>query len=499
MLMADRRYPRNARGARSRAREQRRRRRRRYRNIILTELVILILCMIGAVIVYRQTRGDQLELAQISEEQHRADGEAESEQILIEEEEEAQLDPDQQRTQVLEEADKLAAMYDYDGAVSCLTESEFYSEDDEEMQSRISSWQAQKAACVAWEPEDVTHIFYHSLIVDPSKCFDGDYKAEDYNQYNVTIDEFNKITQIMYDKGYVMVSMHDMCEIDDEGNVTGKQILLPEGKTPFVLSQDDVSYYHYMTGDGFAQKLIVDEDGKVKNTYVNDDGTVSVGDYDMVPLIDDFVEEHPDFSYHGHKGTVALTGYEGVLGYRTDEVYRTREESRLTSYQREFFEENPDFDEAAWQNEVDEATKVADAMKAEGWEFASHTWGHIDPLAKGYEAFKLDTDRWEENVRPIVGDTDIIIYAFGADITTNELAYSADNEYFQYLKALGFHIYCDVDSQQYFVVFGSDHMRMGRRNIDGYRMYYNPDKLADLFDVDDVWDSARPDTVAQIE
>ena len=31
------------------------------------------------------------------------------------------------------------------------------------------------------------------------------------------------------------------------------------GKIPFVLSQDDVSYYHYMDGDGYPSKLIVDE------------------------------------------------------------------------------------------------------------------------------------------------------------------------------------------------------------------------------------------------
>ena len=34
---------------------------------------------------------------------------------------------------------------------------------------------------------------------------------------------------------------------------------------------------------------------RFRNEYVEDDGTVSVGDYDMVPLIDRFVEQHPDF------------------------------------------------------------------------------------------------------------------------------------------------------------------------------------------------------------
>ena len=61
-----------------------------------------------------------------------------------------------------------------------------------------------------------------------------------------------------------------------------------------------------MDGDGFATKLVVDDEGKVRNEYVEDDGSISVGDYDMVPLIDRFVEKHPDFSYRGAKGIVAL-------------------------------------------------------------------------------------------------------------------------------------------------------------------------------------------------
>ena len=54
-----------------------------------------------------------------------------------------------------------------------------------------------------------------------------------------------------------------------------------------------MSYYHYMDGDGMASKLVIDENGDVKAEYVEADGSVSVGDFDMVPLIDSFVEETP--------------------------------------------------------------------------------------------------------------------------------------------------------------------------------------------------------------
>ena len=116
-------------------------------------------------------------------------------------------------------------------------------------------------------------------------------------------------------------------------------------------------------------------------------------------------------------------------------------------------------------------------MKADGWEFASHTWGHINPLAFGYDATVQDTERWLANVAPVVGDTDVLIFAFGADIN-DWTSYTMDNPFFAYLKEQGFSIFCNVDgSQKYWVQFGDNYMRQGRRNLDGYRMYYNPDML----------------------
>ena len=178
-------------------------------------------------------------------------------------------------------------------------------------------------------------------------------------------------------------------------------------------------------------------------------------------------------------------------------MYRTKEAGRITEYQQKFFDDNPDFDEAAWQNEVDQAKHVASVMRENGWEFASHTWGHISPQAAGIDKLKTDTQRWLDNVETVVGDTDVIIFAFGADIGDWQ-PYTSDNEYFTYLKSQGFNIFCNVDSSQYWVQFGDTFMRQGRRNLDGYRMYYNPDMLSDLFDVNSVWDSSRPTPVPEM-
>lgn len=416
-------------------------------------------------------REEEKEPANGQKEQHRQDSQ--------------QADASVSADAVMSQADRLAAMYDYDKAIELVQSQPGY-ESDSRWQEAVLRYQQQKEACVEYPIEEITHVFYHTLIRDSAKAFDGDSKEAGYNQVMTTIDEFNKITQSMYEKGYVMVSLHDMAVVNEDGSMSRGSILLPPGKKPFVLSQDDVSYYHYMDGDGMASKLVLDENGEVKAQYREDDGSIRTGDYDLVPLIDTFVEEHPDFSYRGRKGILAMTGYNGVLGYRTDIAYKTG--MNLDQTQQQFLQNHPDFN---YEEEVQKAKEVADAMKANGWEFASHTWGHRNATADSAEKLQEDNEKWEAYVAPILGKTDMIIFAFGADIGDWQ-NYAADNPKYQYYKSRGYRYYCNVDSSQYWVQMTGEYLRQGRRNLDGYRMYYNPDMLSDLFDAGAVFDPARP-------
>ena len=124
--------------------------------------------------------------------------------------------------------------------------------------------------------------------------------------------------------------------------------------------------------------------------------------------------------------------------------------------------------------------------------FTSHTWGHQNVGQVTLEKLQADTERFKKNVDPLIGGTDVIIFAFGTDIT-NDQEYSGDK--FEYLKGQGYNYYCNVDSSQYYVQIRDRYFRQGRRNLDGYRMYYNPELLSDLFDVKDVFDPARPTPV----
>nr|WP_294678498.1 polysaccharide deacetylase family protein [uncultured Blautia sp.] len=392
---------------------------------------------------------------------------------------------------LLKQAEKKVVQYDYNGAIILMRNNENYPV-SKALKVAVKKYRKMRDACVEYPLEEITHVFFHSLIVDTSKAFDGDSDEAGYNQMMTTVSEFNKMMQSMYDKGYVLVSPHDMAIVGEDGNMSRGKILVPEGKIPFVLSLDDCSYYHYMDGDGFASKMVVDDNGDVKCQYIEDDGSVSVGDYDVVPLLDSFVKEHPDFSWHGRKGILAMTGYNGVFGYRTDVAYKTKK--NLQDDQKAFLKANPKFD---YNKEVKEAKEVASALRQDGWEFASHTWGHRNATTSTAKELKKDNQKWEKYVAPILGKTDMIIFAFGADIGDWE-GYSSDNAKYKYFKSRGYHYFCNVDSSQYFVQITKGYFRQGRRNLDGYRMYYNPDMLSDLFDVSEVWDSSRPTPVPEM-
>ena len=379
---------------------------------------------------------------------------------------------------LLSGAEQLASQYDYDGAIDLLKSNSIFAS-REEVLSAVSGYESEKAALVRINPQDVTHIFFHSLIMDNKKAFDGDSKQNGYNQMMTTKSEFLKMMQSMYDKGYVLVKIHDLAyeTTDENGNpkfVYG-DIMLPEGKKAFVLSQDDLCYYEYMKGDGFATRMVIGEDGYPTTEMELSDGSVSVGDYDLVPLLENFIKAHPGFSYKGARGILAFTGYNGILGYRTDESYK---------------DTNPNY-----EADREQAKKVADALKEHGWELASHSWGHRNMGQISMDHFKIDSDKWKQNVESLIGPTDIILFPFGSDIGS-WTPYKEDNERFTYLKSLGFRYFCNVDaSKTTWMQLGQDYFRQARRNLDGYRMYYFPDSLTDLFNVPDVFDPERPTPV----
>ncbi|NLI91184.1 MAG: hypothetical protein GX434_02955 [Peptococcaceae bacterium] len=311
----------------------------------------------------------------------------------------------------------------------------------------------------------VQHIFFHPLIAFPALTFDGDLQSNGFNQWFVTIPEFNKIIESIYAKGFILVDIKDLYEmkkVEDKETVVPRALYLPKGKRPMVLSIDDLNYYPYMIQNGTVHKLIVDTAGKIATYSKSSEGKETISyDNEIVPILDQFIEKHPDFSFRGAKGVIALTGYEGILGYRTDEL-----QSPLFSKEKE------------------EALRVVQVMKESGWSFASHGYGHLNTRDVPYERLAADTQRWKKEVEPLIGHTDVYIYPFGASV-------KPEDPKFKFLQEEGFKIFCSVGPNPY-LKYSDQYVLMDRRHIDGVALILQADMMKDLFDSKMVLDPVRP-------
>lgn len=366
---------------------------------------------------------------------------------------------------LLAQADQLALGYYYDEAIALLENIPSEYAQDADVLAKINEYRTAKDSFVPYE-EPVRHIFFHSLIVDTSLAFDGDYMENGYNYWMTTVDEFKAMLEELYANDFILIDIHEIAheETDEHGNtkMVADSPMVPAGKKPLVLSVDDVNYYEYMEKDGFARNLMIDENGDVKNLYIDKDGNELIGDYDVAPILDSFVKSHPDFSLRGAKGILALTGYEGALGYDT----------HLT-------------DSPTLEADIATATAVANRLKENGWLFAIHGYGHRDAKKITYSHLVNDTTRWINDIGSIVGETDIYIYPYGSEID-----YPSDK--LNYLENVGLRYFCGVWTKP-FVSVKDGYVRQTRCNLDGFNMITRPKSLADLFDVSKVLDPDRPE------
>ena len=248
---------------------------------------------------------------------------------------------------------------------------------------------------VTYEAYDgiVEHLFFHPVIAYPELAFDGDAQEKGLDDYMVTAEEFLRILESVYERGYVLVDIADVwSEVtgeDGQPKMVRNTLYLPEGKKPLIFSYDDTNYYEYMLENGFTYKLILGEDGKIWSWGLDPEGNEVVSrDLDAITILDKFVEEHPDFSPFGAKACLSLTGYEGILGYRTQ-----------TDGDVEWTEER----EAFRQSEREAVKPIIEELRRTGWTFGSHTWGHIRlGGSRSMAEIQTDTQKWFDEVGSLV-------------------------------------------------------------------------------------------------
>ena len=362
-----------------------------------------------------------------------------------------------QRVELIAEASSLVSAYYYQEAIELLkSKSDIY---NEKMISEVKKIEDFVANLKPYNGR-IEHVFFHSLIVYPELAFGlNSSQPQGYNYWMTTQLEFQRMLPLLMERGYVLVRISDLYDVDAQGNVIEKVLYLPEGKRPLIMSVDNVGYPETRKKEGFASRLIIDDNNEVTTVIRNPEGNeITSRTAEVFPIVDDYIKEHPEFSYRGAKGMLGITGSWGVMGY----------DSRVAS-------------EAAI------AKEVANRLKELGWEFVSHSYTHADGKYfsenSTLDGIKEDTGLFKKWIVPIIGDSNVFIAPFGVTLK---------GELYQYMIDEGYTFYLNVDRRSQPKILGKS-VLMPRINLDGFVM--NRDKeyiIEHFFDVDKVYDSRRP-------
>lgn len=394
----------------------------------------------------------------------------------------------QEAKQLMDQAAKYALTYDYQAAIQALTS---FSGDMTTIPGMVEKYNEYSEAFAALVPytdmEYVTHLSVNMLIADLDRALADEDYGERYNRNYITTSEFSAILQNLYERGYMLVSLYDIAtkNVDASGNVTlsAGKLYLPEGKKPLLLTQTGVNYFTYMVdgdgdgyadkdGSGFASRLILDANGELTCEMVDAEGNTVTGAYDLIPILNDFVERHPDFSYHGAKATIAVTGYDGLFGYRTDP-----ETAQLLG-------------EEYYQQQLADVQPIIEAIRSDGYDIACYTYDLANYGEMDLSEIQADLALWTAEVAPLLGNVDILVYPNGSDIAGTDTKYSSNT--YDYLKSYGFCYFIGQDSAtRAWGQLTESYLRQTRRQLAPNIMYYSYSYYDDLFDGRGVLSEAR--------
>lgn len=394
---------------------------------------------------------------------------------------------DAQAAQILIDIAGMEKSYDYEGAVALIDSFEGDLSDYPELAQKREEYQQAKDGLIGWgNPNKIPNLSLEMLIADPQRAYSDKKYSASFTKKFLTIDEFKTILNKLYESGYVLVSLSDVFNhknIDGGSIYTTNTIFLPADKKPLILTQTNVNYHTYLTdsdgdklpdggGRGFASKLIIDENGELKNEYIDASGQLHVGNYDMIPILNDFIKEHPDFSYRGAKAVIAVTGYDGLFGYRTN--------SEAERY----------FGTAEYETQTAQARAVGQALVDQGYELACYTFENT-----AYGSFKLneleaDLSGWIAEVTQILPNVNIFVYAQNSDIAKEGAFYN--DQRFTALSNAGFSMFLGFASTgDTWSVVTDSYVRHGRILLTPQNIKYHPDWFGGAFDAT-VLDPNRP-------
>ena len=305
---------------------------------------------------------------------------------------------------------------------------------------------------------EIEFLSFNTLIAFPDKIFNTNNSSleEKFDTEKITPNEFKNILTELYLNNYILISTNEIFT-QNKTSIFKNKIHLPKSKKPIILSFDNVTYKSNYQNIGSIDKIIIDRNDNIA-TYSTKKSIQDRINYDneFIVILENFIKEHPSFSFNGARGIIFLTGENGILGYNTNHK------------------------NASGKIEQKRASKIIKKLSSLGWEFGSNNYTYSLQQNLTDLEFAKNISLWNNEVKGIINDTNLFALPHG-----NLEDYTTQREEILYNN--GFQILFYTDDKNCNFLQKNNLIYISRREINGKTIRENK-HLSHLFNCKNIYD-----------
>lgn len=344
----------------------------------------------------------------------------------------------------------------------------FFPESSELNELLLTTERALPASTEIWK-DSVAVLSLRPLVARPELSFarsgDPSYSASAL----ITSGEFSRLLQTLYDEDYVLISPRQIADWPQSAAV----ITVPEGKKPLILLFDQYQYTVLNQLCGTASRLDLNESGQLVATA----GEKTGRDLDAIPILEDFLEVHPDFSFDGGKAVLALNLNESLFGH----VLNSDQVAASQKAWEQVFQSFPQMTEEELAADNAAADRLLRYLQKKGWDFASAGYTGMRLTDLGKRRLRAEIEQWEKTMAPWLPDPRMLVFPDGAHLYGDEAA-------MDYLFAEDYNIFFGEGPKPYYFL-GKEYVHFDRLALNGNTLNQDGTPLAEILPLGSVLDA----------
>ncbi|MDO5015714.1 MAG: hypothetical protein Q4E09_01690 [Eubacteriales bacterium] len=340
--------------------------------------------------------------------------------------------------------------------------------DREELTSRLVESEGLLPASIEEWDDDVLCLSIRPLVVRPELAFD---RGEDPTYAQTALisqTEFLRILDNLYKDGYVLISPRQFYPWPERRFT----IRVPSGKKPLILIFDRWQYSVLNQVCGTTSKLYLDDEGELLAEAGDDQGR----DLDAIPILEDFLEQHPDFAFDGAKAVLALNVDESLFGF-------TVSDEEVAESKAAWARVGQLYPTLTSEEMSDHRERVADLLaylQRHGWDFASAGYMGHDTASLDLTDLEEEVGAWSSLLNTWLTEARVFAFPNGSHVYNQ-------SDSLDLILSRGFNIFFGQGPKPYRFM-DRRFLHFDSLAVNGNTLTYPGSYLSDLFDSDAILD-----------